>query len=170
MSESISKWPADEVSAIVDRYQRPLLAYANRMCFGDFEAAQDAVQETFLRLCREDPPKIRSRVSAWLFSVCRSRVIDMQRTKRPQPIDPSVVTIEDTSPPASQTLCDQEDQSRLQELVEDLSPRQQEVLRLRLHAGLSYREIAEVTGLTVSNVGFHLHEAVRSLHRCLAVS
>ena len=42
--------------------------------------------------------------------------------------------------------------------------------RLRLQAGLSYREIAEVTGLTVGNVGFHLHEAVRNLRDTLAVS
>ena len=168
MSESISTWPADEFAGIVDRYERPLLAYANRMLSGDFDAAQDAVQETFLRLCREDPSKIQSRVAAWLFSVCRSRVIDMQRTKRPLPIDSSVQTIADPGPPASQRICDSEDQSRLKQLIEKLSPRQQEVLRLRMQAGLSYREIAEVTGLTVSNVGFHLHEAVKSLQGRLA--
>ena len=34
-------------------------------------------------------------------------------------------------------------------------------------AGLSYREIAQVTGLTIGNVGFHLHEAVRNLRDSL---
>jgi RNA polymerase sigma-70 factor (ECF subfamily) len=37
-----------------------------------------------------------------------------------------------------------------------------------LGAGLSYREIAEVTGMTTSNVGFHLHEAVRNIRQILA--
>ena len=63
-----------------------------------------------------------------------------------------------------------EQKTNLAEVVDQLTPRQQEVLRLRIQAGLSYREIAEVTGLTVSNVGFHLHAAVRSLRDTLAVS
>ena len=78
MTESGSTWPAEAINALVDRYERPLLAYAGRMLGGDWQGAQDAVQETFLRLCREDPAKIESRVAAWLFSVCRTRVIDMQ--------------------------------------------------------------------------------------------
>ena len=44
-----------------------------------------------------------------------------------------------------------------------LPDRQQEVLRLKFHAGLSYKEIAEVTGLTSTNVGFILHTAISKL-------
>ncbi len=140
------------------------------MLGGDWQGAQDAVQETFLRLCREDHAKIESRVAAWLFSVCRSRVIDMQRTNHATPIDTSQVSVTDPAPDASQVASDAEDKVHLDRLVEKLSPRQQEVLRLRLQAGLSYREIADVTGMTVGNVGFHLHQAVRNLRDSLAVS
>ena len=170
MTESASCWPADAIDRLVDRYERPLLAYASRMLHGDWQGAQDAVQETFLRLCREDPNKIESRVAAWLFSVCRSRVVDMQRTNHSTPIDAAQVTVADPAPDAAEVVSDAEDKVLLNQLVDKLSPRQQEVLRLRLQAGLSYREIAEVTGLTISNVGFHLHEAVRNLRDTLAVS
>ncbi len=157
-------WPAD----VVDRFERPLLAYACRMLGGDFSGAQDAVQETFLRLCRADRVEIEPRIAAWLFSVCRSRVIDMQRTRTATPIDVAQMSLPDDSPDVSDRLCQAEEQTQLSECLEQLSPRQQEVLRLRLSAGLSYREIANVTGLSVSNVGFHLHEAVRSLRSHLA--
>jgi RNA polymerase sigma-70 factor (ECF subfamily) len=170
MNSSDSPWPSGSIDRLVDRFERPLLAYACRMLGGDWQAAQDAVQETFLRLCRERPEKIESRVAAWLFSVCRSRVIDMQRTNHTTPIDASQMTLPDRSPDAVQSACDAEDKIHLNQLVEKLSPRQQEVLRLRLQAGLSYREIADVTGLTVGNVGFHLHEAIRNLRDALAVS
>ena len=171
MTEDVtSAWPAEAVTALVDRYERPLLAYASRMLGGDWQGAQDAVQETFLRLCRENRDKIESRVAAWLFSVCRSRVIDMQRTKHATPIDASQVTVADPAPDAAQVACEAEEKDQLVGMVDQLSPRQQEVLRLRMQAGLSYREIAEVTGLTVSNVGFHLHAAVRSLRDSLAMS
>jgi RNA polymerase sigma-70 factor (ECF subfamily) len=170
MPESASQWPAEAVNGLVDRFERPLLAYANRMLGGDWQGAQDAVQETFLRLCREDRQKIESRVAAWLFSVCRSRVIDMQRTNHATPMDSAGVTLADPAPDACQIASDEEDKVHLNQLVDTLTPRQQEVLRLRMQAGLSYREIAEVTGLTIGNVGFHLHEAVRNLRDSLAIS
>ena len=170
MTKTASTWPADAIDRLVDRYERPLLAYACRMLGGDWQGAQDAVQETFLRLCREDHRKIESRVAAWLFSVCRTRVIDMQRTQHATPIDASQLPVEDPAPDAAQVVTDAEDKVHLDQLVHELSPRQQEVLRLRLQAGLSYREIADVTGLTIGNVGFHLHQAVRNLRDALAVS
>ena len=171
MTEDVtSAWPAEAVTALVDRYERPLLAYASRMLGGDWQGAQDAVQETFLRLCRENREKIESRVAAWLFSVCRSRVIDMQRTNHATPIDASQVSVADPTPDASEVACEAAEKVHLDQLVDKLSPRQQEVLRLRLQAGLSYREIAEVTGLTIGNVGFHLHQAVRTLRDSLAIS
>ncbi len=170
MTSSDPRWPSSGIDRIVDRYERPLLAYACRMLGGDWQGAQDAVQETFLRLCREDPKKIESRVAAWLFSVCRSRVIDMQRTNHATPIDAAEVSLPDRAPDAEQVVCDAEDKVHLNQLVDKLSPRQKEVLRLRLQAGLSYREIASVTGLSVGNVGFHLHEAIRNLRDALAVS
>jgi len=153
---------------VVNRFERPLLAYASRMFGGDWPAAQDAVQETFLRLCRADRESIEPRLAAWLFSVCRSRVIDMQRTRNATPLGDPQQDLPDPNPDASEAFCEAEEQSQLNECLIQLSPRQQEVLRLRLGAGLSYREIAEVTGLTVSNVGFHLHEAVRNLRNILA--
>ncbi|WP_182866147.1 RNA polymerase sigma factor [Rhodopirellula sp. JC639] len=167
-------WSQDELSQLIGRYEGQLLAYARRMLGGDWQAAQDAVQETFLRLCREDREKIAARVQPWLFAVCRSRVIDMQRTKHAHPIDAAEITVQDPHPdaPAAALAAEQADatESRLAVLVSRLSKRQQEVLRLRMQAGLSYREIAEVTGLTVSNVGFHLHAAVRSLKDAVATT
>lgn len=166
----VASWPAEVIERLVQQYERPLLAYANRMLGGDWQGAQDAVQETFLRLCREDRNKIESRVAPWLYTVCRSRVIDMQRTNRATPVDGSEVTVPDPSPDATEVASHAEEQTQLAGMVDQLSPRQQEVLRLRMQGGLSYKEIAEVTGLTVSNVGFHLHAAVRSLRDSLAVS
>ncbi len=64
--------------------------------------------------------------------------------------------------------------SRLREAffraLEDLPPRQQEVVRLRLEGGLSYRDVAEVMETTTSNVGVLLHNAVKRLQKALARS
>jgi hypothetical protein len=46
--------PADRLSAVLDRFERPLLGYAMVRC-GDHGPAQDAVQETLLRFFRHAP-------------------------------------------------------------------------------------------------------------------
>ena len=162
MSDSIDRW--------VRRYERPLVAYAARM-LGDWAAASDAVQETFLRLCRLTPAgraeleSVDGRVAAWLFSVCRTRVIDMQRLKIPTTADPSDLAVADPSDPPEGPLVRDERAQSLARRIAHLSPRQQEVVRLRFSGGLSYAQIAEVTGMTVSNVGVHLHAAIKNLRR-----
>lgn len=153
--------------AAVERYEAPLMAYALRLLDGRVEAAQDVVQETFLRLCRTPSDHLEGRLAAWLFTVCRTRVIDMRRKAHHDSAAPATL-LADPSPGPEQMAQETDEAARLQRLVEVLPERQRELLYLRLHAGLSYREIAEVTGLTVTNVGYHLHAAVRSLRSRMA--
>ncbi len=170
MNELRSRESQAWIESLVDRFERPLLAYSCRLLGGDPVRAQDAVQETFLRLLklrREDRAQVQPRVAAWLFAVCRTRVIDMQRSPGYAMNSTDHLPLADPTPDASELAETAEQTSQLASLVETLSPRQQEVLRLRLQAELSYREIAEITGLTVSNVGFHLHAAVRSLREAM---
>lgn len=152
------------------RYERPLVAYAAKMLGGDWTAAHDVTQETFLRLCRADVSKIETRIAAWLFRVCRTRVIDMQRTKHSTAVDPHDIDVaDDHAVSPSQPLEAAETGAMLAEQIESLTPRQREVVRLRFSAGLSYAEIADVTGMTTSNVGFHLHAAISRLRQTAVV-
>jgi RNA polymerase sigma-70 factor (ECF subfamily) len=47
--------------------------------------------------------------------------------------------------------------------MEALPENQREVVRLKFQNGMSYKEIATVTELTVSNVGFLIHTALATL-------
>ena len=49
------------------------------------------------------------------------------------------------------------------ELVDTLPAKQRELVLLKFQQDFSYQEISDVTGLSVSNVGYILHQAVRSL-------
>jgi RNA polymerase sigma factor (sigma-70 family) len=53
-------------------------------------------------------------------------------------------------------------------VLETLPARQQEVLRLKFQGGFSYRQIGDVTGLTVSHVGVIIHTTVKALREQLA--
>ncbi len=52
-------------------------------------------------------------------------------------------------------------------LLSSLSANQQEVIRLRFQSGLSYREISAITDLSVSNVGFLIHTAIKTIREKL---
>ena len=51
----------------------------------------------------------------------------------------------------------------LARLIQGLPFQQRELLHLKVQGQLTYREIAEATGLTVANVGYHLHQAMLTL-------
>jgi RNA polymerase sigma factor (sigma-70 family) len=47
--------------------------------------------------------------------------------------------------------------------LETLDTRSRELVRLKFNEGLSYKEIAERTGLSIGNVGYILHHAVKTI-------
>src|SRR5262245_7005067 len=63
------------------RYEAPLIRYAVQL-LGDVEQARDVVQDTFVQLCRADPAEVGDHLSAWLYSVCRNRSLDILRKER----------------------------------------------------------------------------------------
>lgn len=149
------------VSAL-ERYERPLVGYAYRL-LGDLERARDVVQDTFLRLCQQDRAKLDGRVKEWLFAVCRHRAIDCLRKERRMDAlgDREPATVEPDLP------AQRDEERRVLARIRELPPREREVLRLKFQEGLSYRQISAVTELSVTNVGFLLHRAIRTLRRQL---
>ena len=165
--------PADapDLPALLERYERPLVRYACSI-LGDLEAARDVVQDTFIRLCRrwelEGADSLAGRhAEAWLFTVTRNLAIDHQRKQSriiylPQTADRAV---EEPGPGAS--LEQQEAHDSIFGLLDQLSENQREVIRLKFQNDLSYKEIAEITQLTVTNVGFLLHTGLKKLRALL---
>jgi RNA polymerase sigma-70 factor (ECF subfamily) len=160
------------VSAAVREHERALVAYAHRLT-DDAEAARDIAQDTFLRLCRLPPDErraVRPRVTAWLFTVCRNRAIDVRRRNRRTPpmtaLDHASPTADDAGPGDAVETADT--RRIIAGLIEGLPAKQQEVVRLRFQHDLTYEQIAEVTELSISYVGYLLHVALRSLREQLA--
>ena len=77
---------------------------------------------------------------------------------------------ESLDPAPCEALAGEEAKSRLTLLLDTLPENQQEVLRLKFQAGLSYREISRVTELSVSNVGYLIHTAIKSIRQAMNVA
>jgi RNA polymerase sigma-70 factor (ECF subfamily) len=151
---------------VVDRFEGPLVRYAARIT-GDVERARDVVQETFLRLCRQDRSELDGHLAEWLYTVCRNKALDVRRKEMPMKGMSTLVAdaCKSREPEQGARLERDETASQLLQLLDKLPPNQQEVVRLKFQNGLSYREIASVTQLSVSNVGVLIHTAIQTLRR-----
>jgi len=154
----------DWIEAALDTYEGRLLRYATRLT-GDAVAARDVVQEVFGRLCCEDPAELNGRLAPWLFAVTRNLGLDLRRKeKRMIAAEVGILASRETAEGCpAQTAEAKQESRRMLELLATLPANQQEVVRLKFQEGLRYREIADVTGLTVGNVGFLLHTALKTL-------
>ena len=174
-SETEDPKPAGWIAAALDTHERALVAYVRRQ-LGDLETARDVVQEAFLRLCRTDRPPPPDRARPWLYRVCRNLAIDHLRKEGRMHLldqtggltDPATAGGSASRHSAERSAERAEETTRLLDFVQELPPRQQEVLRLRFQDALSYREIASVTGASVSHVGVLLHGAMAALRRRMA--
>lgn len=158
----------DWIRQVLDRYERSLVAYAARIT-GELDLARDVVQETFLRLCRERRPHVENHVAEWLFTVCRNRALDVRRKEnRMTPLaDVEMDTCESREAGPAEIIENEEATSDVLRLLATLPGNQQEVLRLKFQHGLSYRDIAGVTKLTVTNVGYLIHTGLKTLRKQL---
>lgn len=142
----------------------PLTRYAARL-LGDADRARDVVQDAFVKLMAQPPGAIDGHVVEWLFTVCRHRALDVLRKegrmKRFEEGQAERVSAGEPRP--GRGLEHEETRAAILQLIDHLPHNQQEVVRLKFQHGFSYKEIARITELSVTNVGFLLHTAVRRL-------
>lgn len=154
---------------VVDVHERPLVRYAQRIT-GDVEQARDVVQATFLKLCRQDRAEVEGHLAQWLFTVCRNQAVDVRRKEsRMNSIsdgEAALCTSREQSPGAEYET--REEHDRVLEAMGTLPANQQEVLRLKFQNGFTYRQIASITELSVSNVGYLIHTGLKTLRTRLA--
>ena len=161
---------AQWLQSVLSRYEGPLVRYAAGIC-GDLGLGQDVVQEAFLALWRADEGSPdESGVRPWLFTVVRNRALDVRRREgRMQSTassEPTIGSSADQSTAGPGEICERREAvDAVGRAMEGLPEAQQEAVRLRFADGLSYREIAEVTGHTVSNVGWMLHVALKHIRQ-----
>jgi RNA polymerase sigma factor (sigma-70 family) len=149
------------VLAAMKRHEASLLRFASAIVGPD--DARDMVQETFLELCRADRATVDPHLVQWLFTVCRNRAISQKRKARRHTDVEETMSLASTEAGPHTALERKQAEESIASLIAGLPERSREVVALKFGGGLSYKEIADVTGLSVSHVGVILHEAIKSV-------
>lgn len=149
------RWLREVIAQTTPRLARFAARLAGR------DRAPDVVQDAFARLCEADRRDLEGREAEWLFTVCRRRAIDLHRRDRVRALAPPDADEGGAAPDEAMLLAEQLD--RLRAAVASLPERQRAVLRMRFDEGMSYQEIHERSGWSVSYVGWLLHTTLRAL-------
>jgi RNA polymerase sigma-70 factor (ECF subfamily) len=153
---------------LVRRWERPVFAFLERM-LGSREEAQDLGQETFLRMCREAGRyRATGRFKSWLFRIAGN--LARSRLRRRKLVawvrfDPSEHDRPSSQETPEQSLEREEAREGVRRALGRLPDRQREAILLRQYQEMSYREIAEAMGTSVSAVESLLSRGMRALGR-----
>ncbi|MBC8351380.1 MAG: sigma-70 family RNA polymerase sigma factor [Planctomycetes bacterium] len=171
MSSNEHSATSDWINTVVEKFERPLVRYAAQIT-GDLERGRDVAQDTFLRLCKQDRQQLDGHLVEWLYTVCRNRALDIRRKEsRMRSMTAEQATVQESRDTDQTVVTEQQDTTdRVLEFVDKLTENQREVVRLKFQHGLSYKEIAAVTELSASNVGYLIHTAIKKLRVELGVT
>ena len=147
----------DEFQTIYDQTARPLKAYLVRLVRND-ALADELLQETFYKFLRADleidPAKSPK---SYLFRIATNLANDMYRGKREAHVELDEAS---TAPLAPVQSNDSRDVERV---LNQLKPRERELVWLAYAEGASHREIAEIIGVKEVSVRPMLHRARQHL-------
>ncbi len=148
----------DAFATLVRFYQQPVWRYLQRLV-GDDSLAEDLTQEVFVRVFHGlDTFAGRSRFSTWVFSIARNTGVDAlrRRDRRPRVVGDVSVDVAGSSDPARGL--------ELDAALEELSLAHRDALLLVEVFGLSYREVADMTGTAEGTIKSRVHGARQRLH------
>lgn len=157
---------AQDVLALFDQFQRPLLRYVRAFGLGTHDA-EDVVQEVFLALYRHLlHGRSRQNLPGWLFTVAHNLTVKQRRTRRhwwTLQAEPSHDTQRvDPAANPEQRMADAERQERWMRVFQALPERDRQCVLLRAE-GMTYRDIAAVLDVSLGTVAKSMTRALARL-------
>ena len=146
---------------VVSQYEGALLRYAARVT-NSSDAAQDVVQVAFLRLYEHWKEELEPspKMSNWLYRVTHNCAVDhIRRESRRSEMHKAQAK---ERPDSVKFAFGGYTDTVLNALVV-LDMREKQLVLLKVFEEKSYKEISEITGLTVTNVGYILHNSMKKM-------
>ncbi|MDA1141665.1 MAG: sigma-70 family RNA polymerase sigma factor [Planctomycetota bacterium] len=147
--------------ALYQKYAGPIRSYLARRCQHE-QLAEDLTQDCFLRALKGlERFEARSSVKTWLYCIATNLFRDHLRRRNTMSEETSTILDEHTtSRPGPDTETEtNEEVTRVRRAVDALAEELREPLVLVKLQGLSYRDAAEVMGVTLNTVRMRIHRA-----------
>lgn len=165
--KAVAAGDGDAFETLVKKYERPVLNTAFRYV-GDASAAEDAAQEVFLKIWRNAKRfKGKSTFSTWLYRIVVNYCLNYKakrKTREAVPLDEAVMN---QSPGPDEEYAKAKTVQVVRKAVAGLPCKQRTALVLSKFGKLSYKEIAEIMGVSLSSVESLVFRAKQNLRKKL---
>ncbi|MCD7962995.1 MAG: sigma-70 family RNA polymerase sigma factor [Rikenellaceae bacterium] len=166
----------DAVSVLIERHRKRVFDYI-RMMVKDPDLADDLFQETFIKVVkslRERRYEDNGKFLAWVMRIAHNQVIDHFRRQKQQ----NNVRNEDagydllnnkkySDRTVEETMISDQITSDIRKLVEYLPAEQKEVVIMRHYLDMSFKEIAEQTGVSINTALGRMRYALINLRKLI---
>lgn len=162
---------------LLKRHQDRIFNYILRIIKNE-DIANDIFQETFVKAIltiKQGRYTENGKFPAWISRIAHNLIIDYYRQEKSENLQSS--DLEDIDILNRKELCEQtiEDiiiseqiTSDVKYLIEELPELQKEVLKMRYYQNLSFKEIAEITGVSINTALGRMRYAILNLRRIAA--
>lgn len=168
----------DEVALelLISRYLKPVYGFV-RQYVSDFDLAQDATQEIFVKLWKYIGRYNEKQLfRPWIYTISKRTALDYVKRKHLIPFSDLVSedgtdwlsqTVQDTAPGPEDQAQSGFEQLRVNNALGSLSPKYAEVVTLYHHEGLKFAEIAKVLKEPLNTVKSRYRRALVKLKQAL---
>ncbi|MBR6655195.1 MAG: RNA polymerase sigma factor [Alistipes sp.] len=149
----------EAISQLLERHNRRLRDYI-RMLVKDSDVADDLTQEVLIKVVKvidEGRYTDKGRFLPWLLRIAHNRVLDYFRAqKQNKSVNEANAGFDIlgsksfAEPSIEDNIISEQCAEEVRALVDELPEEQREVVRMRYYEGLSFKEIAEHTGVSIN--------------------
>ena len=164
------------ISTLIEKYNRRVRDYI-RMMVGDADVAADIAQETFIKAVKvidEGRYTDSGKFQSWILRIAHNKALDYFRAqKNNNSVSESSAgynvlgTMKYADRSVEDSMISEQISADVRALVELLPDEQREVVKLRYYSDLSFKEIAEQTGVSINTALGRMRYALINLRRMI---
>ena len=164
------------ISTLIEKYNRRVRDYL-RMMVGDADVAADIAQETFIKAVRvidEGRYTDSGKFLSWILRIAHNKALDYFRAQKNNNFVSEssagynvLGTMRYADKSVEDSMISEQISADVRALVELLPEEQREVVKLRYYSDLSFKEIAEQTGVSINTALGRMRYALINLRRMI---
>ena len=177
-NELITRYVAGDENALkqlINRHQKKIFSYI-LMSVKNRELAEDIFQDTFIKVIntlKSDNYKEEGKFLQWVMRIANNLKIDYYRKVQRMPVFESnsdfniFDVLNGTDPSVEQKIITEQIYSDVKNLVQYLPEEQREVLEMRIYDDVSFKDIAETTGVSINTALGRMRYALINLRKLI---
>jgi len=177
-NELITRYVAGDENALkllINRHQKKIFSYI-LMSVKNRELAEDIFQDTFIKVIntlKSDNYKEEGKFLQWVMRIANNLKIDYYRKVQRVPVFESnsdinmFCVLNGTDPSVEQKIITEQIYSDVKNLVQYLPEEQREVLEMRIYDDVSFKDIAETTGVSINTALGRMRYALINLRKLI---